>query len=42
MTDQEPAQSQDTTRDWATEEAEALRIERERIAKLLREQQDKE
>lgn len=42
MTDEEPAQSQDTTRDWAAEEAEALRIERERQAELLRRQQERE
>lgn len=42
MTSEEPAQSQDTTRDWAAEEAEALRLEREREAKLLRKQREKE
>lgn len=42
MTTEEPAQSQDTTRDWAAEEAEALRIERERQAELLRKQQERE
>lgn len=42
MTDQEPAQPQDTTRDWAAEEAEALRIEQERQAELLRKQQERE
>lgn len=42
MTSEEPAQSQDTTRDWAAEEAEALRIERERQAELLRQQQERE
>jgi hypothetical protein len=42
MTSEEPAQSQDTTRDWAAEEREALRIERERQEKLLREQREKE
>lgn len=39
---EEPAQSQDVTRDWAGEEAEALRIEQERQAKLLKEQRKKE
>jgi hypothetical protein len=42
VTDQEPAQPQDTTRDWAAEEAEALRIEEERQAELLRKQQERE
>lgn len=42
MTDQEPAQPQDTTRDWAGEEAEALRIERERVEKLQKEQHERE
>lgn len=42
MTSEEPAQSPDPTRDWAAEEAEALRIERERQAELLRRQQEKE
>jgi hypothetical protein len=44
VTDQpeQPAQSDDETRDWAAEEAEALRIEREREAKLLREQRGRE
>jgi hypothetical protein len=42
MTSDEPAQSQDTTRDWAAEEREALRIEQERQAELLRKQRERE
>ena len=42
MTSEEPAQSQDVTRDWAAEEAEALRIEAERQAQLLKDQQARE
>lgn len=42
MTDPDPAQSQDVTRDWAAEEAEALRVEQARQADLLREQQGRE
>lgn len=42
MTDKDPTQSQDTTRDWVAEEAEALRVERERLAELLRKQRERE
>jgi hypothetical protein len=42
VTDPDEAQSQDTTRDWAAEEAEALRIEEARQAELLRKQQERE
>lgn len=42
MIESDGAQSGDTTRDWAAEEAEALRIEQERQAELLREQQGRE
>jgi hypothetical protein len=40
MTSEEPPQ--DTTRDWAAEEAEAIRLEEERQAELLRKQQKRE
>jgi hypothetical protein len=33
---------EDVTRDWTAEEAEALRVERERQAELLRRQREKE
>jgi len=39
---QEPAQSREDARDWAGDEAEALRIQREREAELLRRQQERE
>lgn len=42
MTDQEPAQPQDTTRDWVGEEAEALRLQREREEQLQKEQRERE
>jgi hypothetical protein len=42
MPDADAAQSQDSTRDWAAEEAEALRIDQERQAELLRKQREKE
>lgn len=40
MNDQQ--QPQDVDRDWAAEEAEALRIERERQSELLRKQRERE
>lgn len=42
MTTEEPAQPQEVTRDWAGEEAEALRIEAQRQAELLRKQRERE
>lgn len=42
MSDTPDQPNPDTTRDWVAEEAEALRIERERIEKLQKEQRERE
>lgn len=42
MDERKPDQSSDVTRDWSGEEAEALRIEAERQADLIKKQQAKE
>lgn len=41
-TPDDAAQPQNTTRDWAAEEREALRIQQERDARLQREQRERE